>query len=178
MKGRQRHRRRCAQRSESDSTTRPGDCRGLHGEPRGGVRLGARQNQGRHPGWATQAQAQPETAPGTWGQNQQWPPPALLLTLPGGAQDHGRGSQMPDNGLGGQNLSLRGTERCCPAQPGPRQTAQHKGSLRQADNSALSGRGRAGWHPLHLCFSLAPVSESLRMNGPGNNEWGAGLRSS
>lgn len=69
------------------------------------------------------------------------------------------------------------TEQCCPARPSPYQTAKHNGSVRQAYNSALSGQGQSGWHPLYLCFSLAPVSESLRINDLGNNEQGAGLSS-
>lgn len=156
--------------SQSGSPTRPGDFRELHGGPPGGVRPETRQNQGCHPGLAKQAEAQPEAAPGTWRgrgwgrlQNQQWPPSALLLTPPGGHRILPGAARCQIMGWEGSTSLYLGTEQCCPAQPGPQQTAKHNGSLRQADNSALSGRGHPGWHPLPLCFSLAPVSESLKL---------------
>lgn len=71
-----------------DGLTRPGGFGELHGGRPGGVRPESRQTQGHHPGLAKQTEAQPEAAPGTWGWG--WgrisngPPPALLLTPPGG----------------------------------------------------------------------------------------------
>lgn len=114
-----------------------------------------------------QAEAQPEAAPGTWGggggvsaesaMGPHLPSCSPLLV--------GTGSSLGRQIMGweGSTSLYMGTEQCCPAQPGPHQTAKHNGSLRQADNSALSGRGQPGWHPLPLCFSLAPVSESLEL---------------
>lgn len=99
------------------------------------------------------------------------------LTPPGGARGHRRKAKCCIMGWEGRSALCMGTEQCCPAKPGPHQTAKHNGSLRQADNSALSGQRPLGWHPLRLCFSLAPVRESLGSNDPGNNEWEAGLSS-
>lgn len=78
-------------------------------------------------------------------------------------------------GWEGRRLSGMGMVWGCPALPGPHQTANHKASLRQTDNSALSIPAQPGWHSLHLCFSLAPLSESPGVIDSGNNERGAGL---
>lgn len=78
-------------------------------------------------------------------------------------------------GWEGRPLSGMGMVWGCPALQGPHQTANHKASLRQADNSALSIQAQPGWHSLHLCFSLAPLSESPGVIDSGNNERGAGL---
>lgn len=73
------------------------------------------------------------------------------LVAPGGAQGHRREARCRTMGWEGRSAPCVGTEQCGPAQPGPHQTATHNGSLRQADNSALSGREQP--HPLHLFLS-------------------------
>lgn len=111
------------------------------------VGSGQRPELGVSPRVGKQAEAQPEAALGTWEGGKgcriiNGPLPALLLTSPGG---HGILTGEPDNGLGGQHLSVYGHGAVLPGLPGPHQTAKHNGSLRQADNPALSGWGsRAG----------------------------------
>lgn len=84
---------------------------------------------------------------------------------------------MPQNGLGGQNLSLwapSSVDR--PSQALTKQPSTMVLSDRQTIQPFQAEGSRAGIP--YTCFFLAPVSESLRINDPGNNERGAGLSSS
>ena len=116
------------------------------------------------------------TSPGSGSpRNQQWPHLPSCSPLLLGHRLIIREAECQIVGWKGRPLSGMGMVWGCPALPGPHQTANHKASLRQADNSALSIQAQPGWHSLHLCFSLAPVSESLRVTDSGINERGAGL---
>lgn len=109
--------------------TRPGGCqRAVWRTPRQGQARNQAE-RGMSPKVTKTGRSPARGALGTWGQTQRLP--ALLLTPPGGAQDHCRGPQMPDKGPGVQNLSLE-QARCTVARPS-------RALTRQPNTKALSG---------------------------------------
>lgn len=153
----------CAQRPQPDGTTRPGDFRERHGRPPGGQARNQAES-GAAPKVGKTGVSPARDSPTNLGAESALGPPGLLLDPPGRAQDHHRGRQMPDNGLGGQSPSVRGHGAAVPgpAWPAPDSLAQWL---------SQGGRQSSPFRPRAARLAPPPLCVSGSCKGIARNEW-------